>query len=103
MTLETAFELGQFAYRLKNHGADGLYEDFMKIVEKLMRDKPSDTQDNWTIWTEPTKPSEDPLNPWNVTCEANTLKAKDMPKSDVDLTPHIVADTVTSCNSECAV
>ena len=62
MTLQTAFELGQFAYRLKDHGADFLYEDFIKIVDKLMNET-----GNWNIWPETIKPNpNDPLNPWVV-------------------------------------
>ena len=62
MTLQTAFELGQFAYRLKDHGADSLYEDFVKIVEKLMNEP-----GNWNIWPETMKPNpNDPLKPWDV-------------------------------------
>ena len=71
MTLQTAFELGQFAYRLKDHGADSLYEDFIKIVEKLMNEPGTVTTvnqpSNWTIWTETIKPNpNDPLKPWDV-------------------------------------
>lgn len=76
MTAQLAFELGQFAYRLKEHGADSLYEDFMKIAEKLLQDEPGDTQSNWTIWTEPMKPSSDPLDPWKITCELNSIQPK---------------------------
>lgn len=93
MTLKTAFELGQFAYRLKDHGADSLYEDFIKIVEKLLQDEPGDTQSNWTIWTEPMKPVNDPLNPWRVTCDTQSIQSKDLPKSEADVTPHFRADT----------
>ena len=82
MTAQLAFELGQFAYRLKEHGADSLYEDFMKIAEKLLMNEPGNTvpvinqPSNWTIRTEPMKPSSDPLDPWKITCELNSIQPK---------------------------
>lgn len=87
MTLETAFELGQFAYRLKDHGADGLYDDFMKIVEKLMGDKPSDTV-SVPVINQPspyvTKPwTNDPLAPWKITCSMAEKGIKSEAQSDV--------------------
>ena len=97
MTNRMAFELGQFAYRLKDRGADSLYDDFMKIVEELIRDEPADTI-KVPVIDQPspyvTKPwTNNPLDPpWKVTCDS--IKAE---KNDADLTPH--ADTVTRCDS----
>ena len=73
MTLRTAFELGQFANRLKDHGADSLYDDFMKIVDMLMNE-PKETINIPDVWT-----TTDPLMPKyspDPTCEA-TCKASE--------------------------
>ena len=75
MTAQLAFELGQFAYRLKEHGADSLYDDFIKIVEKLMNE-PEKQVYIPSVWTEPMKPSSDPLDPWKITCELNSIQPK---------------------------
>lgn len=98
MTNRMAFELGQFAYRLKDRGADSLYDDFMKIVDELIKDEPANTI-SIPVVTQPSpyvhKPwDNDPLNPWKITCDS--IKSE---KNDADLTPHITADTATSCNS----
>lgn len=87
MTLQTAFELGQLANRIKEHGADSIYEDFMKIIEKLMNEPSTviNQPSNWTIWSETIKPNpNDPLNPLDVKCsdkepvllKYNTVSAK---------------------------
>ena len=74
MTARLAFELGQFAYRLKDRGADSLYDDFMKIVEELIRDEPADSIEVPVIG----QPS--PIN---------TESIKVTRETDADITPHL--------------
>ena len=102
MTLDTAYRLGQFANKLMEKAPD-LYKEFEKLVRDMLEESAPDKVSIPSQWDVRPIQIEDPLNPWNVTCEANTLKAKDMPKSDFDIKAHCMADTVTSCNQECAV
>ena len=97
MTLDTAYRLGQFANKLMDKAPD-LYKEFEKLVREMLEESAPDKVSIPSMWGVRTLKTE--VTPsW----ESETLMQKDMPKSDVDITPHIVADTVIPCNSECAV
>ena len=88
MTNRLAFELGQFAYRLKDRGADSLYDDFMKIMKELIRDEPADSIEVPVIGQPSPINTESIKVPWET--ESGSLVAE---KSDADITPHLKDDS----------
>lgn len=97
MTLDKAYRLGQFANKLMEKAPD-LYEEFEKLVRDMLEESAPDKVSITSMWD--VRPIQTEDNPkW----KSKALTQNDMPKSDVVITARGMADTVTSCNSECAV